>query len=249
MANPVKLQAEVTSVTSFGTGIYEVRLKPLGRVPRFKAGQFLHLTVDEYDPTGGFWPESRVFSIASNHTDPELCIVYSVKGTYTKKMESRLAVGKTVWLKLPYGEFSIDQTHHADSDVVLIAGGTGVSPYIPYLASLGADAVPGKRIRLYYGARLCSNVLFPELIDNCARSVPAFGATIQIENESADGLKLEKTRKKDGRLDIAEILKETEELRDRVFFLSGPPVMINSFKQKLLENNIQSTHIKIDEWE
>jgi len=101
MANPIKLQAQVTGIQSFGTGIYEVHLKPLGRVPRFKACQFLHLSVDEYDPAGGFWPESRVFSIASSFSDSEINIVYSIKGQYTKKMEAILCEGKTIWLKLP----------------------------------------------------------------------------------------------------------------------------------------------------
>ena len=33
-------------------------------VTPFKPGQFLHLALDAFEP-GGFWPESRVFSIAS----------------------------------------------------------------------------------------------------------------------------------------------------------------------------------------
>ena len=34
-------------------------------VPRFTPGQFLHLALDPYD-ADGFWPDSRVFSIASS---------------------------------------------------------------------------------------------------------------------------------------------------------------------------------------
>jgi len=249
MANPVKLQAQVSGVQSFGKGIYELRLKPLGRVPRFKAGQFLHLSVDEYDPAGGFWPESRVFSIASSFSDGEICIVYSVKGAYTTKMEAVLAEGKTVWLKLPYGEFSIDHDRLEGSDIVLIAGGTGVSPYIPYLSSLKENSTDKRRINLYYGARLCDNVLFSNLIDSCAASVPGFTATIQIENESSALLSLPHVQKKDGRLAVANILDDTKNMQNPVFFLSGPPAMINSFKQKLLEYAVQPINIKIDEWE
>ena len=40
------------------------RCGPNGRAPRFRPGQFLHLALDAYDPSG-FWPDSRVFSIAS----------------------------------------------------------------------------------------------------------------------------------------------------------------------------------------
>ncbi len=73
MANPVKLKAVVTKVQSYGDGVYELTLTPAGTVPRYKPGQFLHLTVDEYDPAGGFWPESRVFSIASASSTRRNC--------------------------------------------------------------------------------------------------------------------------------------------------------------------------------
>lgn len=73
MANPIKLKAVVTKVQSYGEGVYEVALKPVGTVPSYKPGQFLHLTVDEYDPAGGFWPESRVFSIASAYSTRRNC--------------------------------------------------------------------------------------------------------------------------------------------------------------------------------
>jgi NAD(P)H-flavin reductase len=107
-----------------------VNFKPYGRVPLAKPGQFLHLTVDVYDPTGGFWPESRVFSIASAPGASEISIVYSVKGQYTKRMERVLAPGYEVWLKLPYGDFIVESAIEKDQDIVLIAGGTGLSPFL-----------------------------------------------------------------------------------------------------------------------
>jgi len=124
MSNPIKLKAHVLSVKSFGPDTYSVKFKPEVAPPRFKAGQFLHLTIDEYDPAGGFWPESRVFSIASALGMSELEIVYSVKGRYTRRMAEYLSPGREVWLKLPYGNFIIDASIAPGQDVVMIAGGT-----------------------------------------------------------------------------------------------------------------------------
>ena len=85
-------------------------------MPPFRPGQFLHLTVDDYDPAG-FWPESRVFSIASSPRERErIRICYSVKGRYTTKMEQALKVGGEVWIKLPYGDFVIDDTERRGAD-------------------------------------------------------------------------------------------------------------------------------------
>ena len=93
MPNPIKTKARVEYVIAHGEGVYTVEMRAEGHLPRFKAGQFLHLTVDDYDPAGGFWPESRVFSIASPPGGDRVSIVYSVKGVYTRKMESRIRSG------------------------------------------------------------------------------------------------------------------------------------------------------------
>ena len=65
MAVSRKLPCVVRSVTDHGEHVYTVELEPAMPVPRFKPGQFLHLALDPYEP-GGFWPDSRVFSIASS---------------------------------------------------------------------------------------------------------------------------------------------------------------------------------------
>ena len=142
MANPVRIKALVNSVVAHGEGVYSVTLAPEGRIPRFKPGQFLHLTVDAYDPVSGYWPESRAFSIASPVGSDTLLIVYSVKGVYTRKMEKSLEPGKEVWLKLPYGDFTIEKNIQPDQDIVLVAGGTGISPFVPYLDALVTGASP-----------------------------------------------------------------------------------------------------------
>ena len=71
----MRLKAIVTEVNPYGTGVYQIRMRPESRIPCFKAGQFLHLTLDGFDPSSGFWPESRVFSIASGPDEECLQIV------------------------------------------------------------------------------------------------------------------------------------------------------------------------------
>ena len=103
-----RLPCEVERVVDHGERVYTVTLAPDGQAPAFRPGQFLHLALDPFDP-GGFWPESRVFSIASSPTERDrLSITYAVKGVFTMRMERELAPGRTVWVKLPYGEFTVD---------------------------------------------------------------------------------------------------------------------------------------------
>lgn len=248
MPNPIKAKAEVISLAQYGPGTYLVRLAPKTSVPRHKPGQFLHLSVDEYDPAGGYWPESRVFSIASAPGAPFLEIVYSVKGKYTRLMEESLSPGREVWIKLPFGDFIIDTAVREGQDVVLIAGGTGLSPFLPYLEKiLAAGAGPGK-LRLYYGIRENSMLLARELLARCVE-LDLAEVSLFVENESPSRDQSQGLKAEPGRLDIERIGEESRGLNDPVFFLSGPPGMIQHFKQRLADQGVEASHIKLDEWE
>ena len=248
MANPIKVKTRVEMIEPHGVGIYSVVLKPESRIPRFKAGQFLHLALDDYDPAGGFWPESRVFSIASPPGASFIEIVFSVKGEFTKRMERELHPGRNVWTKLPYGDFSVETLAGSERDVVLIAGGTGVSPFLPFLEALSESEERTRRIALHYGIRENGMLLHGELLEGAAKSGSGKIA-IYVENEEPR-LGLDRAvRRCRGRLDIEVIKEEANELVDPVFFLSGPPQMIALFKQKLLQHGVQQDRIMIDEWE
>jgi NAD(P)H-flavin reductase len=204
--------------------------------------------VDDYDPSGGFWPESRVFSIASMPGDRNLQIVYSVKGRYTKLMESLLAVGRDVWLKLPYGDFTIEGILGPDQDAVLIAGGTGISPFLPYaMQRCAGKAEAGRVTLLFYGVRFLRHVLRPELWRRCSEC-GAVITKIFIEKEEPEGLETGGAAVHYGSLDIGGIIREAKALRDPAFFLSGPPAMIEAFHRELLRGDFLESRLHWDDW-
>jgi ferredoxin-NADP reductase len=244
MSNPLKVLATVKEIRSFGTGVYQVDFSVPVRFNRFIPGQFLHLTLDEFDPSVGYWPESRVFSIASEPKLDTVSVVYSVKGTYTKRMEAELKVGKEIWLKYPYGDFIIDNHATDGKPVVLIAGGTGVSPYMPYLLKSSRDALAGN-VTLYYGVREPAHMLFEEQFRQVVGQQAKFKLYMYLEQGQKAGFVC-----RNGRLNIDDIKADSgEDFGGSVFFLSGPPVMIKKFKADLLAAGISQDQIKIDEWE
>ena len=66
-------------------------------------------------------------------------ITYAVHGRFTARMERDLAEGREVWIKMPYGDFVVD----GRADVVLFAGGTGVTAFTAFLEDLTPGAPVG----------------------------------------------------------------------------------------------------------
>lgn len=230
MAVVRKIPCVVRAVTDHGERVYTVELLPAMPVPRFKPGQFLHLALDAYEP-GGFWPESRVFSIASSPTERDrLSITYAVKGPFTTRMERELATGRTVWVKLPYGEFVVDPGR----DAVLFAGGTGITAFTAFLGSLPPEG--GRRVTLFYGARTPALFVYCDYATGRAGEVR--GLDVQLVCEATNG-----------RLSIAAAWPAIQDLDDPAFFLSGPPPMLVALTAQLRERGVAQATIRTDAWE
>ncbi|HEX2960035.1 MAG TPA: FAD-dependent oxidoreductase [Chitinispirillaceae bacterium] len=247
MANPIKIQSVVKDITQYGDGVYSVTLLPSKRLPKFKAGQFLHLTVDPYDPQGGWWPESRVFSIASHSSDENVVIVYSVKGKYTKKMRDELSVGKDVWLKLPYGDFTVQSSLAENCDAILVAGGTGVSPYMPFVKK-ELQNFTNNKVKCIYGVRKTEHILFQDTFEKALTEITNFSLDLFIE-QACNNICIKGANQFTGIISIEHIISSSKLLSNPVFFLSGPPMMIKAFKSGLIAKGISVDCIKIDEWE
>jgi len=242
MPTPVKLPAEVENIIHHVDGVKSFIMKPLKHCPNFKPGQFLHLAIDEYDPSF-HWPESRVFSIANSPTRRDkLRITFSVKGDFTERMYREVKICDILWLKLPYGSFSFPDN---ETDIVLIAGGTGITPFVSFL-EYAVDNKINTKINLYYGARSPEHLIFDTSMEECDNNLKEFNYHIYIESNSH---KCMLKNVKNGILSIETILKDKSDNSNSIYYLSGPQKMIDSFREKMLKNEIMETNIIFDEWD
>ena len=239
MSTPQKLLCRVHSVAPHGERVYTVELVPrVPPVPRFKPGQFFHLALDPYDPAG-FWPESRVFSIASSPRQRDkIKFTYSVKGRYTARMEEEIVAGCDVWAKMPYGEFFVNLSR----PVVLLAGGTGITAFTAFLDDL-VDS-PSCPVTVFYGARQRDLLVYRPLVDRCARDLTAFRAFYFLES-----LGLKSPNELPGRISIASVWQHIPDSANSSFYISGPPAMIESLSTQLQDMGVNSQSIHIDAWE
>lgn len=246
MAQPVHFKAVVEQVERHDPNVVSYRLRSERRLPRFIPGQFIHLTIDDYDPAG-FWPESRVFSVANAVLDRRTVdLTISRQGYYTSRMFEEIAPGSTVWGKGPYGEFSIDASRGCRR-AILIAGGTGITPFCAFMdAALAQGALPVEEATLYYGARRSDLLIYRSLAQRCAAYVPGFRVRYYAEQATpADGADIQP-----GRLDLATIMAETGDIHDTAIYLSGPKAMIDAFQAGLTgEYGVARDRVLIDAWD
>ena len=234
---PQRLRCDVSAVVDHGERVYSVLLKPEKPAPRFAPGQFLHLALDPYRP-GDFWPDSRVFSIASSPTEREaLRITYSVKGVFSTRMETELVPGRQVWVKLPYGEFCVE----GDTDVCLLAGGTGITAFTAFLAGLSAKHAA--RIDLFYGARQPGLLIYRSVVEEAVARIPCLHAHYLAEqNANGSGCLT-------GRLEWGTIGGLIRAPRAMTYYLSGPPPMLTALRRELESQGVKPKRIRVDAWE
>lgn len=171
---------------------------------------------------------SRGVSIQSSPDDELLKITFALKGNFTRKMASELKIGKEIWLKLPYGD--IFNRGHSTDDCVFIAGGTGITPFLSLFTNKIFQYYNNPK--LYLGLRNKKYNIFDDEI-NLAKEI---NNNFTIKNIYQN---------KEGILNIRKIFESN---RYASFFISGPPIMIKSFKNYILEKGVSDSKVIADDW-
>lgn len=230
MAIVKKYKAIIVSIKNKIEGVYSLELKSLGSSFKYLPGQFLHLALDEYDPSDA-WPDSRCFSMQTSPSNTNIKITYAVKGKFTKRMAETLKIGSEIWIKLPFGDLFLQE--HSKENTIFIAGGTGITPFL----SLFTDPVfkEYKSPKIYFGFRNSSmNIYDEDFVKFHSNSKEFCEPKIFYEDQV-------------GILDIRNIFNENG--TNSYYFISGPPIMIKSFKKFLLEKGVLEKNVLTDDWE
>ncbi|MDR3547609.1 MAG: FAD-binding oxidoreductase [Candidatus Pacebacteria bacterium] len=206
---------------------------------KFAAGQYLEWTLEHPHADGrGI---RRYFTIASSPTDPDFRIgvkFYKPMSSFKKKLLS-MKRGDTIVASQLAGDFTMPADKK--KKLVFIAGGIGITPFrsmIEYLLAKGEK----RDIVLIYSNKTVKDIAYIDLLDRAERElgietlpvVTAQTPEIQARNEFPSMV--------DQRLIMSEIL----DYKDRIFYISGPHGMIESFSDQLRDLGIPRTHIKKD---
>jgi NAD(P)H-flavin reductase len=141
---------------------------PIGLRAPFKAGQYLQIVMDDGD--------RRNFSMANATRDnggAELHIRHVAGGKFSQGMLSKLAVGDSLQIEAPYGDFYLRASARP---VVLLASGTGFAP-IKSIIESAIHAGYRRPMHLYWGARKREDIYLAEQPARWAQYLPWFTFT------------------------------------------------------------------------
>lgn len=231
-------------------GILHIQASPkrVKDVLYFTSGQYASIA---FRGQNGRISPMRCFSIVSaGKITSDLEFAIKIGGSFTKSL-SRLQTGDELFVLGPFGEFTIDT--EMDTDVVMIAGGIGVTPFMSMIraATHGRSTLP---MTLIYSYRSEHEIPFREELLELERRNP-YLKVIMFATQSANIP------------DIPRLLsgKMTQQHLDAIignrypdatYFLCGPTGFMDSIKAMLLSRNVdeqqivtesfaQSTHVTV----
>ena len=217
----------VATVNQLGQGIAEIVLRRIWRPIIYAPGQFAFLRVKDPDVDH----EGHPFAITSNKHDPYIRMVIKNLGDFTAKV-GKIDIGSEADLEGPYGSFSYLNTKNRHQ--VWIAGGIGITPFLGMARNLPKKG--GRyHIDLYYCTKTPEEAVFTYELKSTARKIKDFRVISVCEQ-------------RDGFLTSDSIKKQSGNLTDKAFFICGPPIMMKSLQQQLIDLGVKETAVNFEDF-
>jgi len=208
--------------------------RPEGRPRRdYLPGQF-HFLVFRTD--GRLPTEEHPFTISSDPLGGEtLASTIKASGDFTRRI-GELRPGDRASVSPPYGRFSY-VLHPDETDLVFVAGGIGITPFISMIRHL-RSASADRTVLLLYGNRTEADVVFrEELAAGEAAERPRLRVVHVLSQPSAswDG--------ETGFIDGEKLERLCGELRGKGFYVCGPPPMMRQVTRALRRLGVPSARV------
>jgi ferredoxin-NADP reductase len=214
------------------SGIYEYIFKS-DRPLRFKSGQYLEWTLGgvPLDTRGN----RRYFTIASAPEDEliALGVRFYDKPSAFKRTLAALRPGATISVASLAGDFTLPDNK---KKLAFLAGGVGVTPFASMARHCVAAGEPRDAI-LLYSSKTAAEVAYRDVFIKAL--LVGWRAVYAVSDEDAPGTH-------HGFIDADLVKKEIPDYAQRLFYISGPPGMVDAMKDMLLTLGISRFNIKTD---
>lgn len=183
----------------------------------------------------------RAYSIASSPLNKKyLEIALNKVGAFTTKL-FQMKNGDMLKFKGPYGKFYFNE--EIRNDLVLIAGGTGITPLISIIRYC-SDKKLSNKIKFIYSVRTSQEIIYKKELEQIKKSNSNFEYTVTITRaEGYDGWQGSK-----GRIDLGLLKESIGDAGKNIYFLCGPKEFVHSIIGMLQSFGVGKEKIKTDVW-
>ena len=203
----------------------------------FYPGQFFMVSF----PNDSEIKTARAYSIASSPLEKDyLEIALNKVGPFTAKMFG-LEKGGILKFKGPYGKFYFHEG--IKNNLVLIAGGTGITPLIGIIRYC-TDKKLGNKIKFIYSVKTPEEIVYKNEIAKIKNLNKNFDYVVTITRAENDKI----WSGKKGRIDIGLLRENIENVENNLYFLCGPKEFVDNIISMLQSLGAKREHIKTDVW-
>lgn len=205
----------------------------------FRPGQYGMIS---YKNSQGKITDKHAFSFASSPTQKNyLRFGIRTQGEFTSGLR-QLKEGDEIIVSGPYGKFIYDENKYAD--LVLIAGGIGITPFVSAL-NYATDLGLTNKLSLIYSAQTIKEAAFYEELQALEKNNPNISILFSFTKEI--GLKEEKNII--SRRVNAEIIKNfIGNINGKTFFICGPTSFMDAMITNLLSLGVTKKQIELEEF-
>jgi predicted ferric reductase len=201
----------------------------LQRYKQWTPGMFMQISLKERTASEP-WLDGHSFSFASWGNE-KASILVRKEGVFTTELIRRSIEGFITTVRYPFGDFLLNSSKNK----VFLAGGAGISVFLSYLDFINLSGTYSKCVFLFYTTKRRSESIeniYCNTIQNFV-SVRSF-----ITNIGESGFT--------GRFTIEDLIATIPDLKDKEFFICGPPIFNSYWKDKLKNLEINP---KVEQWE
>lgn len=231
----IKFETEVLNIIQRTHNVKSFRFRIKEDVD-FKPGQFFFVTlkIDETERT-------KHFSFSNSPTEKGYVeFTKRITDSEFSKALNRLNIGDWTRLKMPYGSFTFEGEYEK---IAFLSGGIGITP-IRSICKFATDSMLPTDMVLLYGNNREEDIIFRQDLDNM-QSVNKNLRIVYTLTSSDIDRKIWKGRT--GYIDDTMIKEEMPDYTERIFYICGPPRMVESLIN-ILRNKlgVQQDKIRIE---
>lgn len=197
----------------------------------FKPGQYMIMELDVEDSEN-----TRALSIASSPTEDFLLFSTKISQSAFKQKFESLHVGDKVKVMGPMGMFVLKEDA---KNIVFLGGGIGITPFRDMIKYACDKKLPIK-MTLLYSNKTPNDIVYRDEWQVFEKQ----NSNLKVVNTVTDST--EGWNGKTGRINEAMIKEYCNDFENILFYICGPPGMVNGMQKLLKAMNVPQQNIKIE---